>query len=128
MTGKRPLAGFSSFGLKANDGNNNFNALQLSLNRRFTRGLLFQTNYMWSHGITDASNGSGESVAIQNMACRACDRSNSSIDVRHNMTANFIYELPFGPGKQFLTDRPGLAEFLAAGRFPESSLPARGCR
>ena len=53
-TGKRPLSGFSSFGLKANDGNNNFNALQLSLNRRFVRGLLLQGNYMWSHGITDS--------------------------------------------------------------------------
>ncbi len=104
LTGKRPLSGFSSFGFKANDGNNNFNALQLSLNRRFTQGLLFQLNYMWSHGITDASNGSGESVAIENMACRACDRSSSSIDVRHDMAANFIYELPFGPGKAFLAD------------------------
>jgi len=106
LTGKRPLPGFSSFGLKANDGNNNFNALQVSVNRRFTRGLLFKTNYMWSHGITDASNGAGESVSIQDMACRACDRSNSSIDVRHVFTTSFIYELPFGHGKKFLTDGP----------------------
>ena len=106
LTGKRPLAGFGSFGLKANDANNNFNALQVSLHRRFVRGLLFQTNYMWSHGITDASIGSGESVAIQNMACRACDRSSSNIDVRHNITINGIYELPFGSGKQFLTNGP----------------------
>jgi hypothetical protein len=101
-TGKRPLAGFSSFGLKANDANNNFNALQVSLNRRFTRGLLYQMNYMWSHGITDSSIGSGESVAIQDMACRACDRSRTNIDVRHTMTSNFIYDLPWGPGRQFL--------------------------
>ena len=103
LTGKRPLAGFGSFGLKANDGNNNFNALQVSLQRRFVRGLLFQMNYMWSHGIADASIGSGEAVSIQNMACRACDRSSTNIDVRHNMTANAIYELPFGQGKPFLT-------------------------
>jgi hypothetical protein len=102
VTGKRPLAGFSSFGFKANDANNNFNALQVSLNRRFTRGLLYQMNYMWSHGITDASIGSGESVAIQDMACRACDRSRTNIDVRHTMTSNFIYDLPFGSGRQFL--------------------------
>jgi hypothetical protein len=105
-TGTRPLAGFSSFGLKANDANNNFNALQVSLNRRFTRGLLYQMNYMLSHGITDASIGSGESVAIQNMACRACDRSSTNIDVRHTMTSNFIYDLPFGRGRQFLQSGP----------------------
>ena len=67
-TGTRPLAGFGSFGLKANDGNDNFNALQASLQRRFVHGLLFQTNYMWSHGITDASIGSGESVASRTWA------------------------------------------------------------
>ena len=37
-TGKRPLAAFGSFGLKTNDGNNNFNTLQASLQRRFIRG------------------------------------------------------------------------------------------
>ncbi|HEY7337876.1 MAG TPA: TonB-dependent receptor [Bryobacteraceae bacterium] len=101
-TGTRPLAGFGSFGFKANDANNNFNALQVSLHRRFTRGLLFQMNYMWSHGITDASIGSGESVSIQHMACRACDRSSSNIDVRHNMIANAVYELPFWRGRPIL--------------------------
>ncbi|MBZ5581798.1 MAG: carboxypeptidase regulatory-like domain-containing protein [Acidobacteriia bacterium] len=103
LTGKRPLPNFGSFGLKANDGNNNFNALQASLQRRFTHGFLFQTNYMWSHGIADASIGSGESLGFQNMACRACDRSSTNIDVRHTMTMNAIYELPFGRGKQFLS-------------------------
>ena len=113
VTGSRPLVAFGSFGLKANDGNNNFSALQISVNRRFTHGLLFQTNYMWSHGITDGSNGSGDSAAIQNMACRACDRSNSSIDVRQSLTSNFIYELPFGKGKQFLTS--GMASHVFGG-------------
>jgi outer membrane receptor protein involved in Fe transport len=94
-TGKRPLAGFGSFGFKTNDSNNNFNTLQASVQRRFQRGFLFQMNYMWSHGITDGSIGSGESVAFQNMSCRACDRSSTNIDVRHNMTANAVYLLPF---------------------------------
>jgi hypothetical protein len=70
------------------------------MHRRFSRGLLFQLNYMWSHGIADASTGAGESIAFENMACRACDRSSTNIDVRHNMTSSVIYELPFGPGKQ----------------------------
>ncbi len=113
VTGKRPLSGFGSFGFKANDGNDNFNALQVSVHRRFTRGLLFQSNYMWSHGITDASIGSGESVSIEDMACRACDRSSTNIDVRHNLTVDAIYELPFGPGKRFLTS--GLASRVLGG-------------
>jgi carboxypeptidase family protein/TonB-dependent receptor-like protein len=101
-TGERPLAGFGAFGLKSNDGNNSFNALQLSLDRRFSSGLLIQANYMWSHGITDASNGAGESVSFQNQSCRACDRSDTSIDVRHTFTANAVYQLPFGTGRMYL--------------------------
>ena len=111
-TGTRPLAGFGSFGLKSNDGNNNFNTLQASLQRRFIRGLLFQMNYMWSHGIADASIGSGESVGFQDMACRACDRSNSSIDVRHVMTTNAVYQLPFGKGTKFLNGSGPLSHLV----------------
>ena len=99
-TGKRPLAGFSQFGLKTNDSNNSFNALQVSLQRRFIHGLMWQTQYMWSHGITYGSIGSGESVTFQNMSCRACDRSDAPFDIRHTMTSNAIYQLPFGRGGQ----------------------------
>jgi hypothetical protein len=95
-TGKRPLAGFSSFGFKTNDGNNNFTALQASLQRRFIRGLLLQTNYTWGHGIGDGSIGSGEAIGWQQMACRACDRSSTSYDVRHNWLMNAVYQLPIG--------------------------------
>jgi hypothetical protein len=104
-TGTRPLSNFSQFGYKANDANDNFNALQVSLKRRLTNGLLWQTQYMWSHGITDASIGAGESVSFQNMSCRACDRSSSPYDVRHTVTSNAIYQLPFGPGRRFLNQR-----------------------
>jgi len=113
-TGKRPLAKFGSFGLKSNVGNNNFNALQASVERRFVNGLLFQMNYMWSHGITDASIGAGESVAFQNQSCRACDRSDTNVDVRHTVTIDAVYQLPFGSGKSFLNSN-GLASKILGG-------------
>src|SRR5215467_1891580 len=102
VTGKRPLSGFGSFGLKTNDGNSTFHSLQASTQRRFVNGLLLQANYMWAHAITDASIGSGESVTFQDMACRACDRSNSSTDVRHVFTMNGVYQLPFARHQRFL--------------------------
>ncbi len=113
VTGKVALPAFGSFGLKSNDGNNNFNALQATVRRRFLRGFLFQVNYMWSHGIADASDGSGTGIAFQNMSCRACDRSSTDIDVRHNFTTNAVWELPFGHGKPYLTS--GLASQILGG-------------
>jgi hypothetical protein len=104
-TGLRPLGQFSQFGLKANDANNSFHALQLSLQRRLTSGLLWQTQYMWSHAIADGSMGAGESISFENQACRVCDRSDSAYDVRHTFTTNAIYQLPVGPGRRFLNTR-----------------------
>jgi hypothetical protein len=96
------LSQFGQFNVKSDDANSNFNALQASLQRSFTGGWLWQTQYMWSHAITDGSVGAGESVAVQNASCRACDRSDSPYDVRHTITINSVYQLPFGPGKPFL--------------------------
>ncbi len=95
VTGKRPLSGFSSFGLKTNDGNSTFHALQFSMRRQLSKGFLWQSQYMWSHAITDNSVGAGESTAIQRMSCRACDRSNTQFDVRHTFSMSSSYELPF---------------------------------
>ena len=106
VTRTRPLAQFGSFGLKSNVGNDNFNALQAQIHRRFKSGFMLQSNYMWAHGITDASIGAGESVSFQNMSCRACDRSSTNIDVRQYFTTNAIYELPFGKGKRLRAGRP----------------------
>jgi hypothetical protein len=113
VTRLRPLSQFSSFGLKGNQGNDNFNALQAQIQRRFKNGFLLQSNYMWSHGIADASIGAGESVGFENMSCRACDRSSTNIDVRHYFTTNLVYELPFGKGKPFA--RSGAAAAVLGG-------------
>ena len=103
-TGKRPLTQFNQFNMKGNNGNNTFNALQAQVQRRWSNGFQFQTNYMFSHGLVDSSIGSGEGVSYQNMSCRACDRSDSSVDVRHYFVLDSIYDLPFGKGKRYLND------------------------
>ncbi|HYM09626.1 MAG TPA: TonB-dependent receptor [Bryobacterales bacterium] len=114
VTGKRPLANYSQFGTKGNSANNNLHSLQAQLRRSFTGGFLWQANYMWSHVITDASSGSGESTGFEIPNCRACDRGNAAYDIPHNFTTSLVYELPFGPGKAFLNGS-GAAGKLAGG-------------
>jgi hypothetical protein len=101
-TGKRPLTAFGQFSIKHNDANSNFHALQLSLKRSFKHGFLWNTQYQWSKGIADGSIGAGEGIAVENVSCRACDRSVTPYDVRHNLSANAVYQLPFGTGRRFL--------------------------
>ncbi len=102
VTKVRPLPTFGRIDEKNNDGNSNFNALQVSLHRRVARSLTWGTEYMWSHSINDNSIGGGEGSQPQNNFCRACDRGNSPQDVRHTITSNWIYQLPLGPGMRYL--------------------------
>jgi hypothetical protein len=109
----RPLPTFGRLDEKRQDGNSNFNALQLSLHRRVARGLHWGTEYMWSHSINDNSIGGGEGSQPQIQTCRACDRGNSGQDIRHTITSNWVYALPFGPGQRMLTS--GLASKVFGG-------------
>ena len=95
---------FGSVDFKSDIGASTYHALMLSLDRRFTSGLSFQTRYTWSHSINDGSVGGGESNGPENVNCLRCDKGPSVFDIRHNFTANAVYELPFGTGKRFLNE------------------------
>jgi len=75
---------------------------------------LFSANYMWSHSINDGSIGGGESNTPQNSFCRSCDKASSDDDVRQVFNVSAVYELPFGAGKQYLSN-PGVARALLGG-------------
>jgi hypothetical protein len=102
LTGTRPLPEFGEFNQKGNNGNANFHSLQVSVRRALTSGWLWETQYMWSHAMSDIGFGAGQYPHIQNFACIKCSYSDSDIDVRHSFSANSVYQLPFGPGKPFL--------------------------
>ena len=95
---------YGSVDYKSDIGSSTYDALLLSLERRFSNGLSFQSRYTWSHSINDGSVGGGESNGPENVNCLACDKGPSVFDVRNNITVNTVYELPFGPGKALLND------------------------
>ena len=95
-TGTRPLPQFGRVDIKTSGSNANFNGLQFSLYRRAAAGLQLGTQYMWSHSFDEGSLGGGESTALQKADCRSCDYGPTNQDVRHTLTVNGVYELPFG--------------------------------
>ena len=102
LTGTRPIPTFGQYGEKDNIGNSNFHALQVSLKRALASGWEWGTQYMWSHAMADQGFGAGDSTTNENMACLKCDYSSTDIDIRHSLSVNSVYELPFGHGKHFL--------------------------
>lgn len=68
----------------------NYNSLQVSLRRRATK-FTFDINYTWSHEIDNTVNIFGAFEDSRNINL---DHGNGDIDVRHNLTADALYDLP----------------------------------
>jgi len=121
ITGVRPYPAFSQIPWRGTIGDSSYNALAVSLKRNFSHGLLVSANYTWSHSIDDGSNGSGDgdSLAAQNVSCwprsaaHCGEQASSAFDARNVFNANFIYELPFGAGKRYLS-QPGFVRALVS--------------
>jgi hypothetical protein len=84
----------------------NYNAGQLRLEKRSSRGLTWLMSYTFSKGLSDATGFVGGGPydtgnRIQNIFDLKADKGLASIDHRQRLSASTIYELPFGPGKTF---------------------------
>jgi hypothetical protein len=82
-----------------------YNSFQLSVSKHNGHNLSWQAFYTLAHSIDDASsNVSIEAVneppTTQDPFNRKGDRGRSGFDIRHNIVANVVYELPFGLGSQ----------------------------
>ncbi len=103
---------FGSVDIKRDIGSSTYHGLNLTLERRMTKGFSFQSRYTWSHSINDGSVGGGESNGPENVNCLECDKGPSVFDIRQNFTVNTVYELPFGPGKQFLSGGGAMGKII----------------
>jgi hypothetical protein len=114
LASRRPFPGFGDILSSNLQENSIYNALQLRLERRFSSGLGFLLGYTWSHSIDTASRGSGGSWH-QNAYQLREDRGSSDFDVRHRFTASYVYELPVGTGKRYLSGAGKLANAFVGG-------------
>ncbi len=102
-------AQFSENTFYGSKGFSSYNGLLLTLQKNFSHGLNFDFNYTWSHSIDNISlfaNSSGDTgIGGVGLVCdairpREC-RANSDFDVQQLVTADAVYQLPFGRGKAF---------------------------
>ncbi len=93
-----------------------FNALQVELRRRMSKGLLFQGSYQYGKALANAFV-SSSSVFSQPRTLRnpSLDRTWSPWDIRHSLKFDFINELPFGSGHRWLNTSNGLVNRIVGG-------------
>lgn len=75
-------------------GNSDYNALWLTANKRFSKGLQFNASYTFSKSIDYNSLNSQANITQDSYNIRA-DRGLSDYDARHRFVINSIYDLPF---------------------------------
>ncbi|HZZ37781.1 MAG TPA: carboxypeptidase regulatory-like domain-containing protein [Acidobacteriaceae bacterium] len=89
-----------------------YNGLQSSVQKHFSQGLTALLSYTFSKTIGDADSNSGPSSGAENAIYAGsfyqdyydpkAERAVTSSDIPHVVSLSYTYELPFGPGKQFL--------------------------
>jgi len=114
---RRPYPQFANMNTVMSLASSEYNGLETRLERRFARGVSFLASYTWSKSMDDASGSGGlsDSGTPQNNRDLAAEWGPSVFDVRHRFVFSSVYELPFGPGRRFLSDAGGFAAKLAEG-------------
>lgn len=102
--------------------NSVFNSLQLELNRRFAKGLSFNTAYTLAKNLADnagpaPSGFAGETGGgrVTNSLDRRADRGDVYATRRHRFVNTFVYELPFGSGRRFMSNGHRAADLVFGG-------------
>jgi Carboxypeptidase regulatory-like domain/TonB-dependent Receptor Plug Domain len=89
-------------------------AAYINVIHRATKGLTFTSNYTYGKSIDDSSSSGGDKNVLTPVGgqvdgqiafggTRKGDRSVSTYDQRHLINNTFIYDLPFGVGRKFLS-------------------------
>ena len=94
---RRPYPLFSNITYGDNGANSSYNALQIQVQKRFTKGFLFSSAYTWAKELSeiDDNNDFELNTLIENAYNRARDKGNVYSVPRHQWENQAIYALPF---------------------------------
>ena len=103
----RPYPQFDAVNTSTNEGKSWYNALQMSLQKRFTRGYTVGLSYTFSQF--------DEATEFLNAADPAPTRMVSSQDVPHRISISGIWELPYGRGRRYGSDANAVVDGILGG-------------
>jgi hypothetical protein len=103
----RPYPQFDAVNTTTNEGESWYNALQVTLQRRFAGGYTLSSSYTYSHF--------EEATEFLNAGDPEPWKGVSSADSPHRLTVNGIWEVPVGRGRRFGTDVNGVVSAFISG-------------
>jgi hypothetical protein len=114
----RPYPQFKTIQGNAYNGLSNYDALQLTYTKRYSKGLQFSANYTWSKMLDDQDSsgwGSRDGTQYWQSAYNpGMNYSLSNFDLPNMFKGDLVYDLPFGKGRTFLNSN-GFADAVLGG-------------
>ncbi|MEN6535605.1 MAG: carboxypeptidase regulatory-like domain-containing protein [Bryobacteraceae bacterium] len=105
---------FAQLDYKTSGGTDHYDSLQVTANRRYSRGLTIGSQWTWGHSLGNTG-GSNEAQTQADPFNFERDRGNNAFDVRHSLNASAMYELPIGKGRKYLSRGNGLLDAIIGG-------------
>jgi hypothetical protein len=98
-----------------NLGHSSYNAMVVSLARRFRNGFNLQASYTWSKALTDADStipfsyvSGNELEQAEGSSLLKLNKAVSAQDTKHQFSLSYLYQLPFGHGRKYLSKNRAL--------------------
>ncbi|HVZ83566.1 MAG TPA: TonB-dependent receptor [Terracidiphilus sp.] len=108
---RRPFPQWGKVSMSRTDGSANYNALQVTLEKRLSSGIYGLVSYSWSKCLDNGSvEGGPPALELLNQNYGPC-----SYDMTNNLTISSVYQLPFGKGRMFLKTAHGVVNGLVGG-------------
>jgi hypothetical protein len=99
-----------------NEFSSNYNGLQVRYEQRMVAGLTLLNSFSWQHSLDNASASlEGNTPSPQDGNNIGADYSQSDYNLPIANITSLVYELPFGKGRQFLTDSKGITDSIVGG-------------
>jgi hypothetical protein len=118
LQANRPFPAWGSLGGATYNGTSNYNALQASIEKRYSSGLSFEFNYVWSHLLDDQDSagwGNRGGTQLWQINTPGSNYGNSNFDIPSAFKGYAVYELPFGTGKTYLDQSSNWLNALVGG-------------
>jgi hypothetical protein len=112
---RRPYPRFESAELIQTGGSSIYHGFTVQADRRVASDLTFNVNYTWAKALTDVNLRDYTSGAQQNQYQRYLERADDPNIRRQQLRFSYIYNLPVGKGKRFLSSIPGVANAIIGG-------------
>ena len=114
---RRPLPNLGGINATTTFGFGNYHGMTVKWEKRYSQGLTYMLSYTVGHAYSNSGTtlSGAEGFTFKNPRDYSTSYATAPWDRRHNIVANFLYDLPFGKGKKFGGDVNRAADLLIGG-------------